>query len=126
MSVANEQTRVDCCVILLNRHKNEGILIKSLAVMKVDPVWYTEALVAIAESWRTRELLVMVWWNSAGVAYNSFFKSGRTMTVDIYCQQLQTMMEEVTAKQPRLVNRSKPLLLYDNDRPHTAQQRSLN
>ncbi|XP_004929074.1 uncharacterized protein LOC101740420 [Bombyx mori] len=36
--------------------------------------------------------------------------------------QLQTMKEELAAKQPRLVNRSKPLLLHDNARPHTAQK----
>ncbi|XP_064073645.1 histone-lysine N-methyltransferase SETMAR-like [Vanessa tameamea] len=41
---------------------------------------------------------------------------------DIYCQQLQTMKEELAAKQPRLVNRSRPLLLHDNTRPYTAQQ----
>ncbi|KAL0810558.1 hypothetical protein ABMA28_010678 [Loxostege sticticalis] len=32
------------------------------------------------------------------------------------------MKEELAAKQPRLVNRSRPLLLHDNARPHTAQQ----
>ncbi|CAF4887770.1 unnamed protein product [Pieris macdunnoughi] len=51
-----------------------------------------------------------------------FLKSGQTITADVYCQQLQTMMEKLAAKQPRLVNRSTPLLLHDNARPHTAQQ----
>ncbi|CAK1586232.1 unnamed protein product [Parnassius mnemosyne] len=32
------------------------------------------------------------------------------------------MKEELVAKQPRLVNRSRLLLLHDNARPHTAQQ----
>lgn len=32
----------------------------------------------------------------------------------------QTMMEKLAIKQPRLVNRSSPLLLQDNARPHTA------
>ncbi|RVE45194.1 hypothetical protein evm_010166 [Chilo suppressalis] len=36
--------------------------------------------------------------------------------------QLQTMKEDLAAKQPRLVNRSTPLLLHDKARPHTAQQ----
>ncbi|CAG9104377.1 unnamed protein product [Plutella xylostella] len=31
-------------------------------------------------------------------------------------------MEKLAAKQLRLVNRSRPLLLQDNARPHTAQQ----
>lgn len=34
------------------------------------------------------------------------------------------MKEELAAKQPRLVNRSRPLLLHDNARPHPAQQTS--
>ncbi|RVE51280.1 hypothetical protein evm_004084 [Chilo suppressalis] len=37
-------------------------------------------------------------------------------------EQLQTMKEELAAKQPRVVNRSRPQLLHDNARPHTAQQ----
>ncbi|CAG9788406.1 unnamed protein product [Diatraea saccharalis] len=36
--------------------------------------------------------------------------------------QLQTMLEKLAVQQPRLVNRSTPLLLHDNARPHTAQQ----
>ncbi|RVE52011.1 hypothetical protein evm_003289 [Chilo suppressalis] len=36
--------------------------------------------------------------------------------------QLKTMKKEPAAKQPRLVNRSRPLLLHDNARPHTAKQ----
>jgi hypothetical protein len=32
------------------------------------------------------------------------------------------MIETLAVKQPRLVNRSAPLLLHDNARPHTAQQ----
>ncbi|CAF4830065.1 unnamed protein product [Pieris macdunnoughi] len=69
-----------------------------------------------------KKLLVSVWWTSAGIVHCSFLKSGQTITADVYCQQLQTMMEKLAAKQPRLVNRSTPLLLHDNARPHTAQQ----
>ncbi|KAL0850849.1 hypothetical protein ABMA28_006765 [Loxostege sticticalis] len=40
-------------------------------------------------------------------SHYSFLKSGQTITTaDIYCQQLQTMKEELATKQPRLVNRS--------------------
>jgi [histone H3]-lysine36 N-dimethyltransferase SETMAR len=55
-----------------------------------------------------------------GVVNYSFLKSGQTITADVYCQQLQTMMEKLAVKQPRLLNRS-PLLLHENTRPHTAQ-----
>ncbi|CAK1586352.1 unnamed protein product [Parnassius mnemosyne] len=69
-----------------------------------------------------KKLLVSVWWTSAGVIHYSLLKCGQMITADIYCQQLQTMKEERAAKQPRLVNRSRPLLLHDNARSHTAQQ----
>ncbi|XP_064074382.1 histone-lysine N-methyltransferase SETMAR-like [Vanessa tameamea] len=72
-----------------------------------------------------KKLLINLWWNSVGVVHFSFLKSGQTVTADIYCHQLQTMKEELAAKQPRLVNRSRPLLLYDNARPHTAQQTTI-
>ncbi|XP_045453475.1 histone-lysine N-methyltransferase SETMAR-like [Melitaea cinxia] len=42
---------------------------------------------------------------------------GKTITADVFRQQLQTMMEKLAAKQPRLVNHSRPLLLQDNARP---------
>ncbi|CAK1594954.1 unnamed protein product [Parnassius mnemosyne] len=32
------------------------------------------------------------------------------------------MKEELAAKEPRLVNRSRPVLFHDNARPYTAQQ----
>ncbi|KAJ0181713.1 hypothetical protein K1T71_002435 [Dendrolimus kikuchii] len=48
--------------------------------------------------------------------------SQTTSEIAAGCGQLQTMMEKLAAKQPRLVNRSRPLLLQDNTRPHTAQQ----
>ncbi|KAL0840619.1 hypothetical protein ABMA28_015818 [Loxostege sticticalis] len=35
-----------------------------------------------------------VWWR-AGVVYYSFLKSGQTITADIFCQQMQTMKEEL-------------------------------
>ncbi|KAA5556966.1 hypothetical protein F3G54_31985, partial [Pseudomonas aeruginosa] len=67
-----------------------------------------------------KKLLVSVWWTSAVVVHYSFLKSHQT--IRIYCQQLQTMKEELAAKKPRFVDRSRLLLLHDNARQHTAQQ----
>ncbi|KAL0902608.1 hypothetical protein ABMA27_000440 [Loxostege sticticalis] len=58
-----------------------------------------------------KKLLVSVWWTSAGVVHYSFLKSGQTITADVYCQQLQTMKEEL----------ARPLLLHDKAKPHTLQ-----
>ncbi|KAL0902112.1 hypothetical protein ABMA27_000059 [Loxostege sticticalis] len=69
----NLQTRVDCYITLLNRHNNEGIL---------------NRIITCDEKW------IHVWWTSAGFIHYSF---GQTITADIYCQQLQTMKEELAA-----------------------------
>lgn len=39
-------------------------------------------------------LLVSVWRTSAVVVYYSLLKSGHTVTADIYCQELQIVMEK--------------------------------
>ncbi|KAG6447583.1 hypothetical protein O3G_MSEX005055 [Manduca sexta] len=60
-----------------------------------------------------KKILVSVWWSSAGVVYYSCLKSGQTIKSDIYCQQLQTMMEKLAA------NCFRSLLLQNKTRPHT-------
>lgn len=40
---------------------------------------------------------------------------------EMYCNQQDKMMQKLEEKQPRLVNRSTPMLLQDNARPNTAQ-----
>ncbi|CAF4859297.1 unnamed protein product [Pieris macdunnoughi] len=134
LTKANRQTRVDCCVTLLNRHNNEGILNRIITCYekwilydnrKCSAQWLDPGQPAKSCPKRKltpKKLLVSVWWTSAGIVHCSFLKSGQTITADVYCQQLQTMMEKLAAKQPRLVNRSTPLLLHDNAGPHTTQQ----
>ncbi|CAK1588357.1 unnamed protein product [Parnassius mnemosyne] len=43
-----------------------------------------------------------------------------SITADLYCEELNTMVEK--SLKPALVNRSFSLLLHDNARLHTAQQ----
>lgn len=62
-----------------------------------------------------------VWWSSAGVIHYDFMKPGSPTTAEIYCNQPGEMMQKLKEKQPRLVNRSTSILLYDNARPYTAQ-----
>ncbi|XP_014471321.1 PREDICTED: histone-lysine N-methyltransferase SETMAR-like [Dinoponera quadriceps] len=50
-----------------------------------------------------------------------FMKPGSSITAEIYCNQLDEMMQKLKEKQPRLVNRSTPILLHNNARPHNAQ-----
>lgn len=44
------------------------------------------------------------------------------ITADLYCQQLQTIMEKLAVKELRLNNLSSLLLLLNNARPHTLRQ----
>ncbi|TLM46754.1 hypothetical protein FEC32_18870 [Acinetobacter baumannii] len=52
----------------------------------------------------------------------SFLRSGQAITADVYCAELRTMIAKLAVKQSRLRNRSSPLLLHDNARPHTARE----
>lgn len=44
-----------------------------------------------------------------------------SITADMYCEELNTMMK-FARLQPILVNHSSPLLLHDTARPNTVQQ----
>ena len=68
-----------------------------------------------------QKLMVTVWWSSAGVIHHSFMKPGESITANVYCKQLDEMIEKLAIKQPKLVNRTTPILLHDNARPHPAQ-----
>ena len=65
------------------------------------------------------------WWLFGGLApgviHYSFLPNGVSITADVYCEELNTMMEKLAHLQLAF-NRSSPLLLHDNVRPYTAQQ----
>ena len=55
----------------------------------------------------------------------SFIKLRQPITAETYFTQLDNMMMNLAEKQPRLVNRDRPILLHDNARPHTANRMKL-
>ena len=63
--------------------------------------------------------MVSVWWSSTDVIHD-FMKPGSSITVEIYCYQMDEMTQKFIEKQPRVVNNFTPILLHDNARPHTA------
>ncbi|XP_045454297.1 histone-lysine N-methyltransferase SETMAR-like [Melitaea cinxia] len=69
-----------------------------------------------------KKVMVTVWWSSTFVIHHSFLPNGMSITTDVYCEELNTIMGKLARLQPALVNHSAPLLLHDNARPHTAQQ----
>jgi len=66
--------------------------------------------------------MVTVWWSNAGVIHHSFLPNGMSITADVYCEEMNTMMEKLAHLQPVSVNRWSPLLLHNNTRPQIAQQ----
>ncbi|KAL0842120.1 hypothetical protein ABMA28_014298 [Loxostege sticticalis] len=113
LSELNLQTRVDCCITLLNRHNNEGILNR---IITCDKKWILYDNRKRSSQWlnpgdpakscakrKLTQKKLIVSCTRAGVVHYSFLKSGQTITADIYCQQLQTMKEELAAKQLRLL-----------------------
>ncbi|XP_025157048.1 histone-lysine N-methyltransferase SETMAR-like [Harpegnathos saltator] len=68
-----------------------------------------------------KKLMVFVWWSNAAIIHYSFMKPNQSVTTNIYCNQLDEMMRMLTIKQPRLVDRDRPILLKDDARLHVAQ-----
>jgi [histone H3]-lysine36 N-dimethyltransferase SETMAR len=66
--------------------------------------------------------MVTVWWSHHGVIHYSFSRSGQAITAVFYFAELRTMLAKLSVKQHRLMNRSSPLLLHDNAKPHTARE----
>jgi [histone H3]-lysine36 N-dimethyltransferase SETMAR len=66
--------------------------------------------------------MITVWKSQNGVIHYSFLRSGQAITTDVYCAELRTMLAKLAVKLPQLMNRSSPLLLHDNARPHTARE----
>lgn len=66
--------------------------------------------------------MVTVWWSSTGVINHSILPDRVSITADVYCEELNTMMEKLAHLQPVMINRSSSLLLHDNARLYTAQQ----
>ena len=65
--------------------------------------------------------MVSVWWSSAGVNHYDFIKPVSLITAEIYCNQLDKMIQKLKEKQPKLVNKSTFILLLDNARQHNAK-----
>jgi hypothetical protein len=67
--------------------------------------------------------MVTFWWSQHVVIHYSFLRSGQAITADVYWAELQTMLANLAIKQPRLINRSSPLLFHDNETSYSARNR---
>jgi histone-lysine N-methyltransferase SETMAR len=69
-----------------------------------------------------KKVLLCVWWNYKGLIYYELVPVGRTISVEVYSQQLEKMYTVFLEKYPALVSRKRVLLQKDNARPHTAKK----
>ena len=72
-----------------------------------------------------KKLMLTAWWKGGDLIHYSFMKPGQSITAGTYCNQLDNVMKNLVEKQSRLMNRDRPILLYDNVRPRTANQAQL-
>lgn len=125
--------RLQACLSLLLRQKAEPFLQR---IVTCDEKWIRFDNRKRSSQWldkdeaprpcpkpnvHQKKIMVSVWWSYAGIIHYTFSKPGKSITAETYCTQLKDMMKLLAIKQPRLVNRDKPILLQDNARPHVAK-----
>ena len=65
--------------------------------------WQVSQIESLQQAKLTQKnILVGVWWTSAGVVSSQLSQIWPTIKPNVYCQNLQTMIEKLAAKQPSL------------------------
>ncbi|CAK9813002.1 Histone-lysine N-methyltransferase SETMAR [Anthophora plagiata] len=133
LSERQQRNRFEACCSLVSRLKGDPFLHR---IATCDEKWILFDNCKRSAQWldkdeapqhtpkpsiHQKKLMVSVWWSSADVIHYSFMRPGQSITADLYCEQLEEMMRQLQIKQPRLVNRDRPILLQDNARPHVAK-----
>ena len=65
-----------------------------------------------------KNVVITVWWSAAHLIHYSFLNPGETITSEKYAQQIDEMYQKLQCLQPVLINRTGPVLLYNNAQPH--------
>lgn len=67
--------------------------------------------------------MVTLCWLNAGIIHRSFLPNGTSITADVYCEELGTVIEKLANLLPALrVNCLSVVRLPDEARPHAAQR----
>jgi len=134
LSAANKEQRVTTCLSLLNRHLNTPIFDRLLTgnekwvlydtpnrtrhcLSTRDPVPHTSR-----PPLNPRKVMLSVWWTCRQVVHYELIPPGKTITADLYLQQLQRVHRALRQKKPTLVNRKDVLVLHDNAKSHVAKR----
>ncbi|GFV92813.1 histone-lysine N-methyltransferase SETMAR [Trichonephila clavipes] len=75
-----------------------------------------------------RKILLCLRWDRKGPVYYKLLKQGKTINVDLYCNQLYKFNAVIKQKRSSLASRKGIVFYNDNVRPHTAlvTQQKLN
>ena len=122
-----QQRRVDSCMELLTSHRNYAWLNN---LITSDEKWVTYANRKRKRQWlragqrgvatpkndpHPRRVMLSVWWGVKGVIHWEFLPTDRTITADLYIQQLDRVAVKLRGKQDKVY------FLHDNARPHIAK-----
>ena len=67
---------------------------------------------------RQKKVMLSVWWDVHGIVYWTLLPTNTTITADVYCEQLENLRANLSAKRPQ---HDKIYFQYDNARPHIAK-----
>ncbi|GFU77807.1 histone-lysine N-methyltransferase SETMAR [Trichonephila clavipes] len=67
-----------------------------------------------------RKALLCLWWDRKGPVYYELLKQGKTINMDLYCNQLDKLNTAIKEKRQALASRKGIVFHHDNARPHTA------
>ncbi|KAE9415890.1 hypothetical protein Angca_005279, partial [Angiostrongylus cantonensis] len=69
-----------------------------------------------------KKVMVTAWWSAAELIHHSFLNPGETITAKKYCQEINETQSKLQQQRPGLVNRKRPALLHNNNRPHGEER----
>ena len=68
-----------------------------------------------------KKVMVTVLWSAASLIHYSFLNPSKTITSEMYAQQINEMHWKLQSFEPALVNSKGPVFLQDNTRLHVTQ-----
>ena len=127
LSPVQLQQRVDACMELITSHRHYQWLHN---LVTGDEKWLLYINYGYHHQWLSpgqtgvgtpkpdlhpKKMMVSVWWGVRGIIHWEILLDGCTITVDLYCQQLNRVAAKLKGKQDRIY------FLHDNARPHVAK-----
>ena len=133
LTANNRTQRLSICTSLLLKQRREPFFDR---LVTGDEKWVLYDNVTMRKQWLSpgqspaptarrelhpRKVLLSVWWDIRGVIHHELLEPGRTITAEVYCEQLDRLKSAIEQKRPALANRRGILFHHDNARPHTAR-----